>query len=187
MKIQQIITIKDNIRSAVREGSSEPAVVDNFFIDDEETKLHSQSDDDYSEGNIQLKTEEIEETKKTEEGEEVASAIMDEEPSIAVLFNDSSNVFDYYKESGNIHADLEEYNNIKRIGEGSFFVEKDGINFYIDSKLFRFDFYRIEGIKRGKNYIALSTKGSDSMKIFVFVKGTDIIDTLSEKYSEYTG
>ncbi|MFC1668870.1 hypothetical protein ACFL20_00640 [Spirochaetota bacterium] len=111
----------------------------------------------------------------------------DDDVTFAVLFDDSSNAFDHYKESGSILPDLEKYNEIKRVGKGKFSIEKDGISFYIDKKLFRFDFQRIEGLNRGNNYIALSLHGSDSVKIFVFLNKTEIIEMVALKYGEFKG
>lgn len=106
-------------------------------------------------------------------------------PPLAILFDDSSNVIDYIKESGIIDSTLEKYKKIKRIGRGKFILEKDGINFHIGRKLYRFDFHRIKDISAGNNFVALFSKGGDSIKMFLFEKKSDMINVTMTKFQDY--
>jgi len=103
--------------------------------------------------------------------------------SDAVLFDDSSNVIDYDSSTGIIDPSLEKYKSIKRIGSGTFSVEKEGVSFYVDTKLHRLDFYKINRIKTGDNYLALFT-GGGSVKLFLFANNSQILD-FEEKFEDY--
>jgi hypothetical protein len=105
----------------------------------------------------------------------------------AVLFDDSSRILNYEANAGMIDATLEKYKNIKRIGKGEFSIEKNGINFNIDKKLYRYDFYRIDKIFTGKNYLALQVKGADSIKLFIMSDSDadTIVKTTRESYNSF--
>jgi hypothetical protein len=90
-----------------------------------------------------------------------------------VLFDDRSSVIDYRGGFGSIDPSLKEYKNIKRMGNGRFLLDREGINFYMENKQFRFDFYRIDEMVSGNNYIAAFIKGSDAVKLFVVENETE--------------
>ncbi len=102
-----------------------------------------------------------------------------------VLFDDRSSVIDYRNGFGSIDPSLKEYRNIKRMGNGRFLLDREGINFYMEKKQFRFDFYRINEIVTGSNYIAAFIKGSEAVKLFVVENETDLIDRVQSKFLEY--
>ena len=103
----------------------------------------------------------------------------------AVLFEDSSNVIDYDRNENIIDPTLKEYKKIKRIGKGIVELVKEGINFYIEKKFFRFDFYRIAEIKVGSQYCAVFLKGNDAARVFVFERDNSFILEISRSYQEY--
>ncbi len=102
-----------------------------------------------------------------------------------ILFDDRSSVIDYRNGFGNIDPSLKEYKNIKRMGNGRFLLDREGINFYMKKKQFRFDFYRINEIVTGSNYIAAFVKGSEAVKLFVVENETELIDRVQRKFLEY--
>ena len=85
----------------------------------------------------------------------------------AVMYDDKSDLIDYSSGVGTIDSTFLKYNNIKRIGRGIIESDSDGINFYLDEKLYRFDSHRINDIWRGENYVALPLKGSGVVKLFI--------------------
>ncbi len=102
-----------------------------------------------------------------------------------VLFDDRSSVIDYRSGTGNIDPSLKEYKNIKRMGNGRFLLDREGINFYMENKQFRFDFYRINEMVSGNNYIAAFIKGSQGVKLFVVENENELIDRVQRKFHEY--
>ncbi|MBN2041418.1 MAG: hypothetical protein JW864_15360 [Spirochaetes bacterium] len=84
------------------------------------------------------------------------------------LYEDASNIIDYENNDSILDPGLREYEKIKRIGEGSIELLKNGINFRTGKKLFRFDYHRVSDVKKGKNYFVLQMKGSNKNRIFVF-------------------
>ncbi len=103
-----------------------------------------------------------------------------------ILFDDRSSLIDYRNGFGSIDPSLKEYKNIKRMGNGRFLLDREGINFYMKKKQFRFDFYRINEIVTGSNYIAAFVKGSDAVKLFVVENETELIDRVQSKFLEYS-
>jgi hypothetical protein len=102
-----------------------------------------------------------------------------------VLFDDRSSVIDYRNGFGSIDPSLKEYKNIKRMGNGRFLLDREGINFYMENKQFRFDFYRINEMVSGNNYIAAFIKGSQAVKLFVVENETELIERVQLKFHEY--
>jgi hypothetical protein len=102
-----------------------------------------------------------------------------------VLFDDRSSVIDYRNGFGSIDPSLKEYKNIKRMGNGRFLLDREGINFYMENKQFRFDFYRINEMVSGNNYIAAFIKGSQAVKLFVVENETELTDRVQSKFHEY--
>ena len=103
----------------------------------------------------------------------------------SVLFDDKSNIIDYDSGSGVIDATLGGYKRIRRIGSGLLGLDSDGINFYIDEKLYRFDFHSIHDLWSGNNFIALPLKGSGSVKLFLFDGETGFPAKAESFYFEY--
>ncbi len=105
--------------------------------------------------------------KPVEETRAPAKAVADE-PNSAVLYHDASGVVDYESRENVIDPSFKKYARLKRIGRGAVSVVKDGINFQLRKKLYRFEFYRIEKMLQGKNYVAIFLKGSDEARLMIF-------------------
>lgn len=103
----------------------------------------------------------------------------------ATLYEDSSNIIDYERSENRIDPTLKEYRNIKRMGKGDIELAKDGINFYIGKKFFRFDYHRIRDLKIGERFIALFLKGSDVVRVFVFERDSLIQSNIKRSYQDY--
>ena len=91
-----------------------------------------------------------------------------EEKDIAVLYADASGVVDYESGANTIDPTFKKYSKLRRIGKGKVGIIKDGLNFQLRKKLFRFDFYRIQRMVTGKNYLALFLKGSEEVRLMIF-------------------
>ncbi len=92
----------------------------------------------------------------------------DGEKDTAVLYADSSGVVDYESGANTIDPTFKKYSKLRRIGKGKVEIIKDGLNFQLRKKLFRFDFYRIQKLVTGKNYLALFIKGSEEVRLMIF-------------------
>jgi hypothetical protein len=103
----------------------------------------------------------------------------------ATLYEDSSNIIDYEKSENRIDPTLKEYRNIKRMGKGDIELAKEGINFYIGKKFFRFDYHRIRDLKIGERFIAIFLKGSDIVRVFVFDRDSGIQSNIKRSYQDY--
>jgi len=135
----------------------------------------------------ELLSAEIEEAVSNQDDEKTEVAVNNDPLAVqAVLFEDSSCLVDYSRESGRIDPTLEKYNKIKRIGRGKFCVEQEGISFYSGKKFFRYDFHMIEKLFSGQDYISLVLKGTTAVKLAIFEHGNETIDMVLEKYAEYT-
>jgi hypothetical protein len=88
----------------------------------------------------------------------------------AVLYEDASGVVNYAGGDNTIDPTLNEYKKMKRIGRGRIEVVKEGINFYIGRKLFRYDFFKVDRLKLGDNFIALQLRGSSVVRLILFEK-----------------
>ncbi|MCL2154626.1 MAG: hypothetical protein FWH53_03060 [Leptospirales bacterium] len=91
----------------------------------------------------------------------------------AVMFDDRSDIIDYSSGVGIIDSTFLKYKDIKRIGKGVIESDSDGINFYLDERLYRFDSHRIYDIWCGENYIALPLKGHGLVKLFIIENSGD--------------
>ncbi len=96
----------------------------------------------------------------------------------AVLFDDASGMIDYNGASGKINPMPEAYRNLKRIGRGRIVYEKEGISFYCEQKIFRYDFHRIRDIKTGETHLAVFMTGQDAVKLFIFESPDPIINRI---------
>ena len=103
----------------------------------------------------------------------------------AVLYNDASGVVDYESRENVIDPSFKKYSKLRRIGRGHVGLVKDGINFQLRKKLYRFEFYRIEKMLPGKNYIALFIKGSDEAKLLIFDRESDMERRLLNEFRAY--
>ena len=107
--------------------------------------------------------------------------------SDVLLYEDSSDIIDYENNNSIIDPGLSEYKKIKRIGEGTIELLKDGINFRTGKKLFRFDYHRVNDVKKGNNYFVLQMKGSNINRIFVFKNNTSLNSKLNQFYQTNSG
>ncbi|HNT11829.1 MAG TPA: hypothetical protein PKG59_13140 [Spirochaetota bacterium] len=103
----------------------------------------------------------------------------------AVLYEDASNVIDYYAGDTAIDPSLAAYSKIRRVGRGALEQARDGVNFYIGKKFYRYDFYRIADLRAGSGYLALSLKDSDTVRLFIFERGGAIASEIIIRYNEY--
>lgn len=103
----------------------------------------------------------------------------------AVMFDDRSNIIDYESGVGAIDSTLSRYKSIKRIGKGRIESDFDGVNFYIDEKLYRFDFHKVYDIWSGPGYIALPLKGNSTVKLFLIENSPGFPDKVEADYKEY--
>ncbi len=102
-----------------------------------------------------------------------------------VLYEDSSSIIDYETGANTIDPSLVEYKKMKRIGKGSIEVVKDGINIIIGKSFYRFDFYKIDRVKMGANYIALFLKGSGVVRLLIFEEMTPRILGIKKSIENY--
>ncbi len=103
----------------------------------------------------------------------------------AVMFDDRSNIIDYESGVGAIDSTLSKYKSIKRIGKGIIESDYDGVNFYLDEKLYRFDFHKVYDIWSGSNYIALPLKGNSTVKLFIIENSAGFPGKVEANFKEY--
>jgi len=103
----------------------------------------------------------------------------------AVMFDDRSNIIDYEAGAGVIDSTFSKYKSIKRIGKGDIESDYDGINFYIDEKLYRFDFHKVYDIWSGSDYIALPLKGNSTVKLFIIENSAGFPYKVEADFKEY--
>lgn len=108
-----------------------------------------------------------------------------EEKAEVALYFDSSSIVDYENSRGVIDPTLEGYRHISRVGRGNLLYEKDGLNFYMGKKLFRFDFYRIEDLWTGENHLSLALKDGNAVNLFVFGEKKGLIETIDSHYRNF--
>lgn len=108
-----------------------------------------------------------------------------EEKNMAVLYLDASGVVDYEGGVSVIDPSFKKYSKLKRIGSGHVSVAGDGINFQLRKKLYRFEFYLLDKIVQGENYLTLFLKGSNEPRLFIFKRGSGIEKKLAQEYAAY--
>ena len=104
----------------------------------------------------------------------------------AILYEDSSNIFDYDNRNSIIDSTLKEYEKIKRIGKGLLELKDNCICFTAENKIYRYDFHRVGKIRGGNNYIALFLKKSRSAGLFILDKDSSIGIKLERIFSDYS-
>jgi len=103
----------------------------------------------------------------------------------AVLYDDKTGSIDY-KKLKNIVAPSEAlYKNMKRLGKGELRLDEDGLSFHMDSRLYRFDFYKIADLFVGDDYLALPLKESNSVKLFLIEGNNTFATQVLENFREY--
>ncbi len=105
----------------------------------------------------------------------------------AVLYEDSSSIFDYDGRNSIIDSTLKEYKKIKRIGKGMLDINENSIYFAAEKKHFKYDFHRIAKIRGGNNYIALFLKKSKNARLFIFDKDPSIGIKIERIFNDYSG
>ncbi len=108
-----------------------------------------------------------------------------EEKDMAVLYHDASGIVDYEGGTSIIDPSFKKYSKLKRIGSGHVSVVGDGINFQMRKKLYRFEFYLLDKMVQGENYLALFLKGSTEPRLFIFKRGSGIEKKLAREYAAY--
>jgi hypothetical protein len=103
----------------------------------------------------------------------------------AVMFDDRSDIIDYSSGVGTLDSTFLKYKDIKRIGKGIIESDSDGINFYLDEKLYRFDSHRIYDIWCGENYVALPLKGNGLVKLFIIENSKDFPYKVEADFKEF--
>ncbi|HOP63659.1 MAG TPA: hypothetical protein PK358_03915 [Spirochaetota bacterium] len=104
----------------------------------------------------------------------------------AVLFNDRSNLIDYDSGGSSIGASVAAYKSIKRMGAGELLVDDDGLSFYMDDRLHRFDFHKVYDVWSGPGFVALPLKGGSSVKLFMIEGAPDFPDRVEVYFQKYT-
>jgi hypothetical protein len=110
---------------------------------------------------------------------------LENSPVSAIMFDDRSNIIDYESGVGVIDSTFSKYKSIKRIGKGRIESDFDGVNFYHDEKLYRFDFHKVYDIWSGSNYIALPLKGNSTVKLFIIENSSAFPDKVEADFKEY--
>ena len=108
-----------------------------------------------------------------------------ESEDLVVLFEDFSSVIDYDTNNSTIDSTLKEYESIKRLGEGNFFVINEGVSFYIGKKLYRFDFRNLEDVKYGKNFLAFFYGPGRAVKLFISIESFHRFEKTFSEYNKY--
>lgn len=103
----------------------------------------------------------------------------------AIMFDDRSNIIDYESGVGAIDSTFSKYKSIKRIGKGIIESDFDGVNFYLDEKLYRFDFHKVYDIWSGSDYIALPLKGNSTVKLFLIQNSPGFPVKVEADFKEY--
>ncbi len=103
----------------------------------------------------------------------------------AVMYDDRSNIIDYESGSAAIDSTLSKYQNIKRIGKGTIESDYDGVSFFLDEKLYRFDFHKVYDIWSGSNYVALPLKGNSTVKLFIIENSAGFPGKVESNFKEY--
>lgn len=103
----------------------------------------------------------------------------------AIMFDDRSNIIDYESGVGVIDSTFSKYKSIKRIGKGRIESDFDGVNFYLDEKLYRFDFHKVYDIWSGSNYVALPLKGNSTVKLFIIENSGAFPAKVEADFKEY--
>jgi len=138
----------------------------------------------YAEDRRKLSSTEM--TEAAHDAENVSSShIISRGAVSAVMFDDRSNIIDYESGVGAIDSTLSKYKSIKRIGKGVIESDFDGLNFYLDEKLYRFDFHKVYDIWSGPDYIALPLKGNSTVKLFLIQNSPGFPDKVEADFKEY--
>jgi hypothetical protein len=103
----------------------------------------------------------------------------------AVLYVDASGVVDYEGGQSVIDPSFKKYAKLKRVGSGHVSVVNDGIHFQLRKKLYRFEFYLVDKMVQGENYLALFLKNSSEARLFIFKRGSGIEKRLAREYAAY--
>ncbi len=121
-----------------------------------------------------------------ENNESMSSLCRDAEKGVqAIMFDDRSNIIDYESGVGAIDSTFSKYKSIKRIGKGRIESDYDGVNFYLDEKLYRFDFHKVYDIWSGSDYVALPLKGNSTVKLFLIQNSPGFPDKVEADFKEY--
>jgi len=103
----------------------------------------------------------------------------------ALLYEDSSGNIDYDGFGGAIDSTLQSYENVKLIGDGFLKLEKEGLSFISEGRLFRFDFYKIQALHSGDSYIALKLSADSPIRLFLMENPTSFVSHLMNEYREF--
>jgi len=173
-------------RGAAPEAGSIPDIDEEIFISFDDSDGYSGEGEsfDFDEGEIDENRPFSGEFDVADEIRKTVSEEDDETgPVSAVMFDDQSGIIDYDSGDGIIDSTLKSYKNIKREGSGELLIDADGLNFYLDGSLYRFDFHRLSRLWTGKNYIAIQLKGGNSIKLFIIHQGESLIKRAEDYYS----
>ena len=111
--------------------------------------------------------------------------VSDDSTKQIVLFEDYSTVIDYDTNNSSIDSTLNEYENIRRIGSGTFVSINDGISFYVGKKLYRFDFHNLLDVKHGDNFLALFYGMGKAVKLFISIDSSILFKEVYDDYLKY--
>jgi len=105
--------------------------------------------------------------------------------SPAVLFIDSTNAINYSQKKLEIDKKSVDFAKLKRAGKGMCILEKDGLVFVHDKRLFRLDFHSTRDLKCGDNYCAVKLKGNNSVRLFMIDNNIEFISKINAIYADY--
>lgn len=175
-----------NFSGGASADSSMPHIDDEIFISFDDTDDYPEESESFDfDGNVEADDGPFTEVFDAEEhrhSEENAGFNNPGEAVSAVMFDDHSGIIDYDSGDGIIDSTFKGYRNIKRVGLGELHLDSDGLNFYLDGRLYRFDFHRLSHLWTGKNYMAIPIKGGDSVKLFILDGGESLIKNAEAYY-----
>lgn len=170
-----IFEIDDNLHN------SEDDIFISFDDSDESADILFDESDNKSEDNNYFDDSPFSDQERQKDG----NGVMEEgktgnEPAEVVMFEDNSGVIDYDSGVGIIDPGFSGYKKIKRVGIGELILDRDGLNFYVEDRLYRFDFHRISRIFTGENYFAFPVKDGGAVRLFIFEKGNGLIENIRD-------
>lgn len=87
--------------------------------------------------------------------------------------------------NGTIH-NQDSFSGLRRIGRGDILITENGICFSCGTRIYRFDFHKLEGLNTGNRYIELKLAGQKEGWLIITASPADLIGQLKEKYSAFT-
>ncbi len=109
----------------------------------------------------------------------------DAENNSAVLYDDPDQIIETDGGEAVINPTPEYYQKLKRVGRGKLEISREGINFRMEKKLYRFDYHRIDDISWGGSHLVLLIKGSPVTRLFLFDRESRFIEDIYQSFRKY--